>query len=379
MDVRVPPRRVGPMADEAEQIVSPINTLLVIDDDVLDRLGSTARQLCVGMIDEVVRVIVLARSTQHIEESVGPSQLLYMPRRCWPWHWQRLSSDQALALIGDEKPDVIHCMSADLFRLVQNWVMEWGSPLVVQLTDLPDVRRCLRLRLPPEAIVIVSTPTLQRFLARKRPKLADRIRVIPLGIPANPEPACFAHPDRVPAVLVTAPLTHDCGLHLVLKAMEAVVAAGQDMHLFVLSSGPGEYVFRRVVRQLGLRSRVTLAGELHDWTAMQAAMRDADFYILPGERRRFTISTLMAMATGLAILAPAGTIGDYLIDGVTASLFDPQKPRQISERLSALLADKAAARQLAQGALDYIRAHHQASAMVASVAAVYGELCNRGE
>lgn len=367
------------MADDAEQLVSPVSTLLVIDDDVLDRLGSTTRQLCVGMIDEVVRVTVLARSTRQVEQAVGPSRLCYLPSRCWPWHWQRLSPQQALELIGDEKPDVIHCMSADLALMAHNWAMEWGSRVVVQLTDLPDVRRFLRARLSPEIMVIASTPSLRQFLARKRPELADRIRVIHLGIPANPEPACFADPERIPAVLVTAPLTHDCGLHLVLKAMEAVVAAGQDMHLFVLSSGPGEYVFRKVVRQLGLRSRVTFAGDLHDWTATQAAMRDADFYILPGERRRFTISTLMAMATGLAILAPTGTIGDYLIDGVTASLFDPQKPRQISERLSALLADKAAARQLAQGALDYIRAHHQASAMVAGVAGIYRELCSPGE
>lgn len=367
------------MADDAEQIISPVSTLLVIDDDVLDRLGSTVRQLCVGMIDEVVRVMVLARSTCRIEEAIGPSRLFYLPRRCWPWHWRRLSPDQALALIGDEKPDVIHCMSAELLHMAQDWVMEWGSRVVVQLTDLSDVRRFLRLRLPPELVVICTTPTLQQSLVRKRPDLVSRIRVIPLGIPASPEPACFADPERVPAVLVTAPLTHDCGLHLILKAMDAVVAAGQDMHLFVLSSGPGEYVFRKVVRQLGLRSRVTFAGELHDWTAMQAAMRDADFYILPGERRRFTISTLMAMATGLAIIAPTGTIGDYLIDGVTAALFDPQKPRQISEKLSALLADKAVARRLAQGALEYIRAHHQASAMVSSIAGVYRELCSPGE
>ena len=152
------------MADDAEQIVSPVSTLLVIDDDVLDRLGSTVRQLCVGMIDEVVRVMVLARSTRRIEEAIGPSQLFHLPRRCWPWHWQRLKPDQALNLIGDEKPDVIHCMSAHLLRVVRDWVMEWGSRVVVQLTDLSDIHCFLGLRLPPELIVICTTPTLQQSL-----------------------------------------------------------------------------------------------------------------------------------------------------------------------------------------------------------------------
>jgi glycosyltransferase involved in cell wall biosynthesis len=367
------------MADEIEQLLPPINTLIVADDDVFDRLGSTVRHLCLGMMDEVVRVTVLVRSTRQVEEAVGPSRLCYLPKRTWPWRWQRLDPAEALELIGEEKPDVVHCMSADLVALVLEWVQEWGCRMVVQLTDLPDVRRFIRLKLPPGVIAICATPSIQQVLLAKRPNLASCARVVPLGIPADEEPACFDEPQRVPSGLVTAPLTHDCGLHLVLKAMESVVAAGHEMHLFVLGAGPGEYVFRKLVRQLGLRSCVTFAGELNDWAAIRTAMRDADFYILPGERRRFTISTLMAMATGLAILAPTGTIGDYLIDGVTASLFDPQKPRQIGERLAALLADKAGARQLAQGALDYIRAHHQASTMVGNVATIYRSLCTPGE
>lgn len=363
------------MADDIQQLVQPVNSLLLVDDDVFQRLGSTPRQLCVGMMDEVVRITVLARTVDSVEQAVGPSRLCYLPKRCWPWRWQRLDPAEALELIGDEKPDVIHCFSPALVPVVQDWARAWDCRLVVQLTDLSDVRRFLRLRIDSGVVVIAATPSIQKALLRKRPGLANDVRVVPLGIPADPEPACFSEPDRVPSILVTAPLTHDCGLHLVLKAMEAVIADGLEIHLFVLSSGPGEYVFRRVVRQLGLRSCVTFAGDLHDWTAVRAAMHDADFYILPGERRRFTISTLMAMATGLAILAPTGTIGDYLIDGVTAMLFDPQKPRQISERLAALLTDRGAARQLAQGALDYIRAHHQASVMVSSIAGIYRELC----
>ncbi len=370
---------VPSMADEVQQLVSPINTLMVVDDDVFRRLGNTVRQLCVGMMDEVIRVTTLARSTRQVEENAGPSRLCYLAKRCWPLGWQRLEPGQALELIGGDKPDVIHCLSPALVPVVLGWANEWDCRIVIHLTDLQDVRRFLRLRVPPGVIAIATTPSIQQTLIRKRPNLADSVRVVPLGIPAEAEPACFDSPERVPAGLVTTPLTHDCGLHLVLKAMEAVIAGGQEMHLFVISSGPAEYVFRRVVRQLDLRSCVTFAGDLHDWAAVRAAMRDADFYILPAERRRFTISTLMAMATGLAILAPTGTIGDYLIDGVTASLFDPQRPRQIAERLAALLADRAAARQLGQGALDYIRAHHQASAMVSSIAGIYRKLCHTGE
>jgi hypothetical protein len=81
------------------------------------------------------------------------------------------------------------------------------------------------------------------------------------------------------------------------------------------------------------------------------------------------------MATGLAVLAPEGRAEPYLIAGETASLFSPGSASDLAERWSALVGDRSAARDLAQRALDYMRAHHQASAMVAATAGVYRELC----
>jgi glycosyltransferase involved in cell wall biosynthesis len=396
------------MADDIDQPIQPLNVLLVVDDDIFDRLGSVVRHLCLGMMDEPVRLTVMARSDRKVEEHVGPCRLVYLPKRPWFRSRRWIDPDAALEMIGGEEPEIVHCLSADLARLVRDWAFDWASDLVVHLTDLVDVARFSRLcrhqgrrrAVPSQAdmTAIAATSSIHKALLTRRPHLADRARVIPLGMPADAEPACFARfatairtnpagpgeqaaggPERVPAALLTTPLTRDCGLHLVLKAMEGVVKGGQEVHLFVLSSGPGEPMFRRLVAQLGLRSCVTFAGDLHDWNALREAMRGADFYILPGERRRFTISTLSAMASGLAILAPTGTIGDYLIDGVTASLFDPQHPRQLGERWAGLLADRAAARQLASGALDYIRMNHQGSAMVSAVAGLYRELGGEGE
>lgn len=361
-------------ADTDEQSPSPLSVLLVVDDDVFNRLGSAVRHLCVGMMDEAVRLTVLSRSVQPAgEDAIGPARVISVPRARWPW--TRPSAGELLERIGGDRPQVVHCLSARLARWAQRWSAEFKSVLLVHLTDLEDVRQFRRLRTGGRTTAIATTASIERTLLKKCPDVQGRLRVVALGIPAESEPSCLARPERVPAVVVTTPLTKNCGLGRVLRALQTIVKAGQEVQLFVLATGPAERWYRREVEGLGLRSHVTFAGRMRDWTALREAMRGADFYIDPSARRRFTIATLTAMASGLAVLAPSGTIGDYLIDGKTASLFDPLVPAQLAEKWAALLDDRSAARALGHGALDHVRVHHQASAMVNATARFYRELC----
>ncbi len=357
----------------------PIHILLVVDDDVLDRLGSVIRHLCVGMTDEPVRITVLSRSTRHIEDAVGPSRVITIPRTYWSW--RRPSALDVLNEFDLEEPQIVHCLSAELAEWARPWCMEWDSSLVVQLTDLHDIQQWIEQtpfarggKEGPPPTVIVHTAMLERILLQSCPQMHDWTRVVPLGIPAEPEPCCLAQPERIPAVLITSPLTRDCGLDRVFRSMQTIVRSGRQVHLFVLSSGPAERQFRQQATELGLTAHVTFAGELRDWAAVTEAMHGADFYIMPGPRCRFTIARLAAIAGGLAVLAPVGTIEDYLIDGTTACLFDPLRPEELTQKWAALLDDRSAARELAQRALDYVRAHHQASAMVTAMSSLYRQL-----
>jgi glycosyltransferase involved in cell wall biosynthesis len=169
-------------------------------------------------------------------------------------------------------------------------------------------------------------------------------------------------------------MTRDSGLDRVLHSLRDVVRQGQEVQLFIMAGGPAERYYRRLTEQLNIRSQVTFAGPMGDWTKMSSALRGADFYILPASRRRFTISTLLAMADGLAILAPQGTIGDYLVDGQTAFLFDIEDPRSLTERWMTLLTDRTEARRLAHRALDFVRSRHKASTMVNRVTDFYRKI-----
>ena len=355
--------------------MEPIHTLLVVDDDVIARMGSMVRHLCVGMIDESVQLTVLSRSAgDRVKESIGPARAVTLPRQRWPW--RRPTSQSVLKTLGDRKPDIVHAMSGELTHWVHPWCSDWASVLVMHLADLEDVAQFADFKADMQAMALAVTAGIEQALLERSPQKREQVRVVPPGLPAESEPACLASPDRVPTVVVTAPLRRHCGLEVVFKALKSIVKTGQEVQLFILSTGRAERYFRRQVDELDLRSCVTFAGQMRDWATFHKAMVAADFYLSPAASERFTISGLTALAGGLAILAPAGTTEDYFIDGKTASLFDPLRPKQLADKWSALLKDPDAARRLARGALEYARAHHQASMMVSGTAALYRHLCS---
>lgn len=351
----------------------PVDVLLVVDDDVLDRLGVLVRHLCVGLMDEAVRVRVLARSRRAFaDDRIGPAPVALFPRHRWPW--ARPSADEVLKMLGGQRPRLVHCFSAKLGRWMLFWAQQWKATVAVHLTDAEDLGDFTRGRAAGSTFGIAITPGVRDALVEKRPELEPFVDIVAPGIPAQSEPACLKNPERIPAVVVTTPLTHDCGVDGLLTAWKEVVSSGQESQLFILSTGRGEPRFRRQTEQLGLRSHVTFAWDMRDWTTLGEAMRGADLYVVPGRRRRFSMATLTAMASGLAVVAPTGTMEDYLIDGETARLFDPTRPKDLAAVLTALLEDRSSARDLAHGALDYVRTHHQASAMVTATARRYREL-----
>lgn len=362
------------MADDAGQPAKLIQVLLVADDDSFGRLGGIIQHFCVGMIDDPVQIRVLLRTNRPtVPDAIGPSPVLRVRYRRWTFdrHWP----EDVLDLLDDDPPDIVHGLSARLCRWARHMSLAWKCGLVAHVTDLEDVRQFRHLVGEPALYGVPVTSHLHEVMAKQWPGLRDRIRMVPFGVPAEREPACLSDPDRVPAALVSTPLTGDCGLDVVLKALATIIRGGQEVQLFLLAGGRAEPGFRRQVDALGLRQYLTFAGEMGDSETVGAAMLGADFFIEPNPNRRFSAHALTAMADGLAILAPHGTLQDYLIDGTTARLFNPVKAGDLAEQWSQLLQHRSAARLLAQSALDYARTHHQATRMVTATVALYQEIC----
>jgi glycosyltransferase involved in cell wall biosynthesis len=360
------------MADPGPSFSDPVHVLLVADDDSFDRLGSIVQHLCVGAIDDPVRLRVLVRTNRHnLPDAIGPSPVMVIRHR--PWTRDRDWPDAVLESLEEDPPTVVHALSAKLCRWIYPMAAEWDCTLLAHVTDVTDMRHYGRLLRRPSVLGAVVTLRLNELVARYWPGLRERTRLIPLGVPASNEPACLDDPQRVPPAIVTTPLSRDCELDLVFRALQTLIQSGHEVQLFILAAGWCETALRREVDRLKLHGYVTFAGSMSDWETVSAAMSGADFFIEPNPRRRFSAHALTAMANGLAILAPHGTLEDYLIDGSTARLFDSRRSGDLAEKWGQLLQDRSAARLLGQSALDYARAHHQATRMVAATVALYHE------
>jgi len=351
----------------------PVEVLLIIDDDTFLRLAATARQLCVGMIDEAVQMRVLSCGPAHLAgETLGPARVGRLRRR---WlNWIRPPAEEVEEMLDGRRPKVVHCLSARLARLCWNWTARWNAALLCLVTDTQDIQTLGAVTAAARVEAVTPTRRLAAALAESYPAMTDRIRTIPLGTACAQEPACLARPDAVPSAIVTAPLERHGGLDQLLKALRMVAEAGHDLQTFFLGTGPAESSLRRLADRLELRSRVTFAGPVIETSAVRAAMAAADFFILPSTRGRFRLDSLTAMGAGLVVLAPQRTLEDYLEDGRTACLFDEQKPSGLARRLCGLLEDRSAARRLACAALDHVRACHKASDMVTACAELYRRL-----
>jgi glycosyltransferase involved in cell wall biosynthesis len=354
----------------------PVQALLVLDDDILRRLGVVIRHLCVGMIDEAVQMSVFSRSSPCIAgESIGPSRVVSRPRGWLPWS-RRLTGERALDLLGGARPQVVHCLSSELAHWACEWTAGWNCAMVVQVADMRDIWAFGHLGARPNLIAIASTAVIERALLKEHPEMAGRTSTVPPGIPCEEDIACFAHEDQVPAVIMTTPLEHGSGLEIALKALHAISETGQDLHVFVLSEGRAEGAFRRQLDRLRLRSMVTFAGSMHDAESLRIAMASSDAYLVPVPPERYNENVLMAMATGLTVISPTNTIEDYLIDGKTAALFEP-RPGDLAEKWLSVVQDREHARELARGAQQYVRSYHKASFMVCAVAVLYRQAIAR--
>ncbi len=370
--MRQPPWQSEHMSQDENQPAAPVSVLLVVDDDTRDRLQLIVRHLCVGIMDEPVRMRVLAWTKHRYEDDrIGPVQVIYPPEK--RWYVRGPSVEEVVDQIEAPRPEVVHCLSARSALLMLPHAEMWKAHLLVHLTDEVDLEDFGRLMARPRVSGVLTTGALERLYRTRYPGAIVPVSTVPLGLPAQSDPSCLSRPERVPAFVVTTLLTRDCGLDHLLRAWHDVVRSGQETQLFILGQGPAERYFRRMMERLDVRSHVTFAGGMGSWSSLHEAMRGADFYVLPAPHARFTMMTLSAMASGLTVIAPTGLTEDYVIDGETACLFTPGRSDDLSDKIMTLLNDHRWARRLAHGGQDYIRSHHQASAMVHALAALYRE------
>jgi rhamnosyl/mannosyltransferase len=313
-------------------------------------------------------VTVVATTSEVERLFVGPVNIVsHKPGR---WFTGKRSFESLVDQIST-KPRVIHSLASDGAHLSAKLADHYKADLVLQVAAFHDLRVYRALKSEAVAAMPAFTePLADRMTAEFQDK-GWPIEVIRPGTHALKAPTCFTDPDNIPTLLVDCPLVSGVGLNDVLEAAARLTQEQTEYMLFILGAGPKESVYRRRAAELQIGPHVTFAGQVREWTKV---LEGADIFIQVRPSSAFQISSLGAMAAGMAVIGCPHGVEDYFHDDQTVLLASPVNADGFYRCLRRLLDDRGFARTLAAGAQEYVRTNHPPSAMASAYAKLYREL-----
>jgi glycosyltransferase involved in cell wall biosynthesis len=203
---------------------------------------------------------------------------------------------------------------------------------------------------------------------------AERVHVIPSGVvpslfdAAGPDPyAQLPHPR----IVFVGRLHAQKGVPTLVRAAALVRTPGA--HLLLVGDGPERAGVERLIRDLHLGDRTTLAGAVeHD--RVPAVLDGADVVVVPSVHEELGSIVLEAMQAGRPIVASrTGGIPSAVRDGIEGLLVPPGDPAALAAAVDRVLADVPLANRL--GAAARARAKdYDWSALAERVLGVYSQV-----
>ena len=347
----------------------PVDVALCIDREVYSRLWEVIRHLCVGLVDLNARVRLLSSSPEVEALTLGPIQTIVHPEPVWPLRRQRVR--RVVELLGGRRPTVVHTLAGGSFWLAQALAAAFDVDLVVHLTAAADVVALRRLEARKVRQVIAASSPLAEMAARAQCVPEEAISVVRPGMLRSAAPSCFGQAGRVPAVLCTASFERDAGVEQLLQAVRILLDRGRELLVFLAGGGSREGELRKLVRRHKMSQWVTFARPKAETGDI---LTGADLWVSPTPERAVSSSSLLAMATGTAVVTCAGGVIDHCVDGRTAVVCPQGDPESLADGIDRLLREPQHARQLATAGLAHLKEHHAVSAMAEKVMSLYRRL-----
>lgn len=201
-----------------------------------------------------------------------------------------------------------------------------------------------------------------------------RREVVPLPVRPVPdtETDCVAFrtrygiPTRAPVVLFLGRVNYKKGLPLLIEAVARTGIA--DLHLLIAGSGETDQLrqLEAAARRHGVAERVRTTGWL-EGDLRAAAYRSADVFALLSDAENFGLAVVEALSAGLpALISDQVFISDELARAGAARVV-PRDSEAAAKALADLLADAAAAQEMAARGRQYVRQHYTPGAVAAQL------------
>lgn len=295
----------------------------------------------------------------------------------------RWSSAAALARIArTAAPTIIHVNLPSTYDGGSGWLPWWlrastRRPVVTteHLTLLPRSRRRRWMKLRTagaiRAVIVVSRASRDALVAEGM--RADRVVVVPNGVPDPGEPVALPSDGPGPRLGVLGSLEPRKRVEILIEALARPSA--RTARLDIAGDGPSRLDLEALVRRRDLAGRVRFLGRLADPGAFLASI---DLLALPSRLEGMPLAALEAMAAGRGVLACAIPGMDEVVDdGITGRLLAPD-PEAWAEAIGGLARDPARLYAWSAAARRVYLDRFTLDRFVAATAAVYEGALSEG-
>ena len=212
--------------------------------------------------------------------------------------------------------------------------------------DIYMVQRMLPAKVQASRFLVTCAKTNAEFLARiVGPQRREKILVSYHGVDVArfaPAPAAIKPRGQL-RIVSCGQLERYKGMHLLVDACAALVAAGVAVECAIIGEGIERGPLERQIERLGLRAHVRLLGA-RPQAEVAERLRQTDVFVLASElggglRRRDVIANVIveAMAVGVPVVASRiPGVEELIEDGVTGYLVPPNRPQPFAEAIKRL-------------------------------------------
>lgn len=291
------------------------------------------------------------------------------------WHGALDPRITLAALRSSSRLTILH--AHDSHALAHAAVASWASGARLVATRRVDFRlRRLGFWRFTDAVIAISDAVREAVVASGIP--AARVTIVPSGIavdevsrtaPSDPRPS-LGLARGTPLVITTGALVGHKDHATLIRAAALAAADRPDIHWAIAGEGPLRHALESLLRELGMRARVHLLGEVADAARVVAA---ADLFVMSSSMEGLGTSVLDAMALGIPVVSTrAGGLAEILADGA-GRLVEPSHPEALARAVVDVLGDPDARRRLTDRAREAVLAYSD-ERMAGGVLRVYRSL-----
>ena len=263
---------------------------------------------------------------------------------------------------------VQHTSRTPLYFAIDRWCLRRYEHVVAVSNDL--YQSCAALGVSPDRLVQIDNAIdTDEFRRRARPDES------PLRRADAPLAAAAGQAPRPPGRLVIGAvgrLSEEKGFHLLIEAVERLLARGHDVELWIAGEGGEKERLEARMRRSPHARRFSLLGFTPDTVALFSAF---DVFALSSLREGLPNVVLEAMAMEVPLVATrCGGMQAFGRDGVDMLLVDVNSVAALEAGLERLLRDAALRARLARAARDRIVQDFSFTRRMQKMVAVYDRL-----